>query len=87
MTNEQGLAEIQERVIQVVSQVLRLDAGEVANLRTLSGYKKLVKWTSARHAEIIVAVEDEFAIEVEERAIPRLIDVASIAAYVHQRRQ
>jgi acyl carrier protein len=86
MTNDNDTAAIRERVIRVITGVLSLDESEIANLLTLSGYKKLKKWTSARHAEIIVAVEDEFGIEVDERSIPKLVDVAQITAYVRQRR-
>jgi acyl carrier protein len=75
-----------ERVIQVIHGVLKLTDAELQNLRTLAGYKQLRKWTSARHAEIMVALEDEFGLEIEERAIARLNDVAKIVAYIEGRR-
>ncbi len=74
--------DIRERVIRTICTVLKLDEVEERNLRTDVGYKMIAKWTSARHAEIIVAIEDEFGIEIEERAIPRMSDVAKIVAYV-----
>ena len=77
MTND-----IQDRVIRTITHVLKLGEEDVRQLGTDVGYKRIAKWTSARHAEIIVALEDEFGIEVEERAIPRLSDVARIVAYV-----
>jgi acyl carrier protein len=73
-----------ETVIQLIANVLHLDDAEVAILRMEVGYKHLKKWTSARHAEIMVAIEDAFHIEIDERSIPRLNDVAKIVAYVDQ---
>ena len=71
-----------ETVIRLIADVLQLDEADVAILRMEVGYKHLRKWTSARHAEIMVAVEDAFHIEIDERSIPRLNDVAKIVAYV-----
>jgi len=71
-----------ETVIRTIAAVLRLDHDEIANLRQESGYKRTKGWTSARHAEIIVAIEDAFGIEVDERSIPRLSDVDKIVAYL-----
>jgi acyl carrier protein len=71
------------RVIQAITGVLKLDSAEVVILQELSGFKKLRKWTSARHAEVMVAVEDEFGITIDELSIPRLTDVAKIVAYIH----
>jgi acyl carrier protein len=75
-------AEIKETVIRHISDVLRLDRDEMANLRQEVGYKRLKKWTSARHAEIIVAIEDAFDIAIDERSIPKLKDLVTIVAYV-----
>ena len=77
-------ATIKDTVIRLIGEVLTLDADEIENLRQEVGYKRLKKWTSARHAEIIVAVEDEFDIEIDERSIPRLNDVARIVAHVQE---
>ncbi len=76
--------DIRETVIQTIASVLRLDDAELAVLRMETGYKHLKKWTSARHAEIMVAIEDAFHIEIDERSIPRLNDVAKIVAYVER---
>ncbi|HXV75999.1 MAG TPA: acyl carrier protein [Candidatus Polarisedimenticolaceae bacterium] len=75
-----------ETVIGQIAAVLQLDEAEIENLRKDVGYKRLKKWTSARHVEIIVAVEDVFDIEVDERSIPKLNDVAKIVAYVEAAR-
>ena len=79
--------DVRERVVRTISRVLNLNESETQNLRAEIGYKQIGKWTSARHAEIVVALEDEFAIEIEERAISRLNDVARIAAYVESVKQ
>lgn len=71
-----------DRVVRTIAEILSLDEGEIDNLRTEVGYKRLKKWTSARHAEIIVALEDEFDIEIEDRAIAKLNDVRKIVDYV-----
>ena len=67
-----------DRVVRTIAGVLSLDESEIDNLRTEAGYKRLKKWTSARHAEIIVALEDEFDIEIDDRAIAKLNDVRKI---------
>ena len=54
-----------ERVVATISRVLKLSDAEIANLRLDAGYKSIARWTSARHAEIIVALEDEFGVEIE----------------------
>jgi acyl carrier protein len=74
--------EIKEKVVRLITEVLKLTPEEVTNLRQESGYRSIRKWTSARHAEIIVALEDEFGLEIEDRAIPGLIDVATITEYL-----
>lgn len=73
-----------ERVIALIAGILKLDEAEVRNLRLETGYQRLAKWTSSRHAEIIVALEDEFGIEVEERAIARLNQVDAICRYIDE---
>jgi len=85
MTTDGEYADVRSRVIRLIGAVLSLDESEMANLRIESGFKRLKKWTSARHVEIIVAVEDEFGIEVDERSIPKLIDVSQITSYVMRR--
>ena len=70
------------KVVALIAEALRLDDAEIAILEREAGYATLKKWTSAKHAEIVVAVEDAFGIEIEEREIPRLNTVAKIVAYV-----
>ncbi len=41
-----------DRVVRTIAEVLGLEESEVENLRAEVGYKRLKKWTSARHAEI-----------------------------------
>ena len=79
--SDTGLA-LKERIVRAISSVLRLTPEEEANLRLDEGYKTLKKWTSARHAEIVVAIEDEFGIEIDEIAIPKLNSVAKFVQYV-----
>ena len=76
------LTEVQERVVQIIAQVLRLTPSDVESLRQLDGYKKVSLWTSAKHVEIIVAIEEEFDVEVDDASILKLRDVASIAEYL-----
>lgn len=75
-------AAIKARVVEAIAATLKLDAAERANLMLDEGYATLKKWTSARHAEIIVAFEDAFGIEVDERSIPKLNRVAKFVDYV-----
>lgn len=74
--------DIKERIVRTITEVLELTPDEQENLRTEVGYKMLKKWTSARHAEIIVALEDEFDLEIDELSIPGLNNVAKIIAYI-----
>ncbi len=71
-----------DRVIGVIANALQLDEAEIVILKDTSGYKKLRKWTSARHAEIMVALEDEFGLTIDETSIPRLVDVSRIVDYI-----
>ena len=82
-TNAQQPAdEVSHRIIQAIAETLDLDDAERQILSDKVGYKRLKKWTSARHAEIMVAIEDEFDIEIAAEEIARLSDVAKIEAYV-----
>lgn len=78
------MADARERIIALITRILKLDEAEVENLRKDAGYQRLSKWTSSRHAEIIVALEDEFDVEVEERAIAKLNNVDVICKYVSE---
>ncbi len=80
------MTDTRERVIAIITEVLGLDDSETANLRKESGYDRMTKWDSMRHVEIIVALEDRFGLEIEERAIPKLGDVARIVAYLDNAR-
>ena len=73
---------IRERVVRTVSTALNLNEKEEENLRREVGYKLLKKWSSARHAAVIVALEDEFGIEIEEMTIPMLNNVTKIVNYI-----
>jgi acyl carrier protein len=77
--------DIKDRVIDIITQILKLDDRERAMLAKETGYEQLRKWTSARHAEIIVALEDEFRIEIDGRDMARLNDVSEIMAYIQSK--
>lgn len=74
-----------ERVIETISEVLRLDAAGRAILESDSDDETIEGWDSASHVEIIVALEDEFGIEIEVEAIARLGNVRKIVAYLDSR--
>lgn len=76
---------LKQRIAELITEVLGLDEEEQVNLNNEEGYSVLRKWTSSKHAEIIVAVEDEYDIEVENREIPRLNNLAKIIEYVQNR--
>ena len=62
--------------------VFRLSPQEQEVLRDKQAYKMLSKWTSARHPQIIVAIEDEYNMEIGERDIPRLSTLQKIVDYL-----
>jgi len=74
--------ETKERVMRVITETLQLDEEDITVLRKDVGYRQIRKWNSARHAEIIVAIEDEFDIEIDERSISKLNNVPKIVEYV-----
>ena len=76
------MSETRERVIGIISDVLKLSAADIANLRRETGYEAMKAWDSLRHVQIIVAIEDAFGIEIDEDSIAKMSDVASIVAYV-----
>lgn len=76
--------EVKEKVVRAIKNVLSLDAQEEEILRDENYSGGLTKWTSATHAEIIVAVEDEFDIEISDMRIPGLNSLAKIVAYVQE---
>lgn len=76
--------EIKDRVIRVIAETLSLDEDDIAVLRDDVGYKQIRKWNSARHAEIIVAIEDEFDLEIDERSISKLNHVSKFVEYLNR---
>ena len=75
-----------ERIVEIIRDVLELEDDEVANLRNEDDYGPIARWDSIRHVQIMVALEDEFDIEIEDRAIPKLNNLTKIAAYIDQRK-
>jgi len=73
-----------ERIVKIVSEVLELKGDEIANLRNEDDYEPIGSWDSIRHVQIMVALEDEFDLEIEDTAIPKLNNLAKIAAYIDQ---
>jgi acyl carrier protein len=74
--------QIRTQVIEIIVNILDLNKKEEENLRLEAGYKAIKKWTSARHAEIIVAIEDEYEIEIDELSIAGLNNVKKIVVYI-----
>jgi acyl carrier protein len=75
------MSDIKERIINIVADVLEVNEQGREILRDDDEQHTLGEWTSARHAEIIVALEDEFDTEVEERMIAKLNDVPKMIEY------
>ena len=76
--------EIKDKVVRAIMDVLSLDSQEEEILRDEDYSGGLTKWTSATHAEIIVAVEDAFDFEIDEMRIPGLNNIARIVAYIEK---
>jgi acyl carrier protein len=75
------MSDIKETIINIVADVLEVDEQGREVLRDESGQHTLGAWTSARHAEIVVALEDEFDTEVEERMIAKLNNIPKMVEY------
>jgi len=80
------MSSYKERIVEVISEVLELKGDEIVNLRNEDDYELIGRWDSVRHVQIVVALEDEFDIEIEDTAIPKLNNLAKIAAYIDKRK-
>ena len=76
------MSDTKDRVVKVIADTLKLTDEDIDVLKLDVGYKQIKKWNSARHAEVIVAIEDEFDLEIDERSIAKLNDVPKIVEYL-----
>ena len=73
-----------ESIIKIISTVLDLNKQGLENLMNEIDYELQAEWTSQKHVEIIVAIEDHFDIEIEARDIPRLNNLTNIVEYIEK---
>ena len=73
---------ISERVCGLAAGIFGLPSEEVT---TASTPDTIASWDSFATLNLLVALEDEFAIEIDPDNIEELTDLASIAAFVASR--
>jgi|688.fasta_scaffold1063365_1 acyl carrier protein len=70
-----------EQIIPVVAEVMGVPVHTVG---PDSSAKTVESWDSLRHMNLIVALEDTFAVRLDEDVFARLDDVASIAREIER---
>ncbi len=76
---ESGQADLETAVRRFLAEALRVPFEQVAgNL----GYGELPQWDSVGHMDMVLELEQRFAVRVETHQIPQLVSVSSIAAFL-----
>ncbi|MGB0723510.1 MAG: acyl carrier protein [Gammaproteobacteria bacterium] len=79
------MSELREKVIDIISDTLKLAQAERKVLESSDPDAKLAAWDSVKHVELIVALEDEFDIDVEAAWIAKLNHLDRIVTYLQER--
>jgi acyl carrier protein len=71
-----------DEVVKIVGDVLRLPPAGRALLADTAATHTIPEWTSAKHVEIIVAIEDRWDLEVPEQELVRLTTIPRIVEFL-----
>ncbi len=66
---------MKDKVLQLISQIMDTD---IATLNEKSSSKNVDNWDSLRHMNLIVAIEEEFKIELSDEQIVEMISYKKI---------
>lgn len=69
----------EQQVVELVALVLKKDPSEVDAETSM---QNTVEWDSLRHLSMILALEDEFGVEVPDEEVQVLTSVALISAWL-----
>ncbi len=72
----------EESIVQLVGGVLELKPAAYSVLRDIEGAHSIPQWTSLKHVEMIIALEDRFDLEVPEEAIMTLTNIPTIVKFL-----
>ena len=68
-------ASVKDRVIQVMSTILHVEAGAIGDEASM---ETIPQWDSLKHMEMIVALEQEFGIELDDREVVEIVSLRLI---------
>jgi len=66
---------MKNKVLQLISQIMDTD---IATLNENSSSKSVDNWDSLRHMNLIVAIEEEFEIELSDEQIVEMVSYKKI---------
>jgi len=76
------MSSIAAQLKQIVAQILDMDEADVVDDLCA---KTCAEWDSARHVNIILAIEDKFDIAFEEEDFVKMNNFAALVALVSQK--
>jgi acyl carrier protein len=74
-----SMADVERRLIKVIARQLRIDEGSVASDASLAGD---LRADSLATVEIIMAIEDEFDVDIPDQDAEGFVSVHQVAEYV-----
>lgn len=76
------MEEIRERVIKVVSEVLEVPAGKVADA---DKFTNLEKWDSLFHLNVVLGIEKEFGLHFDLQEVMLITSINSTIDLINQK--
>lgn len=70
---------MEEQIKTVLASVLGIDASDI---NSDSSSESIEVWDSLKHMNLIVAIEDEFDVEIDDDDVPKMLSVKGIIEVV-----